>query len=212
MSVRVMAWVWEHSKSVGSDRLVLLAIADCANDAGRDAYPAMSTIARKANVDKRTAQRSVRALVELGELAVHENAGPHGTHRYRLLMDAGRQSATGGNPPPRQDATPGESPRVADDHSGISSLKGRQAATRTVLEPSSTPQPPASGGRQRKRAHCPRHVRHNSNCTECVRLEERAQRQASWPAWCGECDENTRKLADELLSRCPNCHPLRTVS
>lgn len=144
MSVRVMSWVWEHSVSIGAERLVLLAIADAANDAGREAYPAMATIARKANVDKRTAQRAVRALVQLGELSVQENAGPKGTHRYAVLMGQGRQDATRGDSPPRQDARGGSTPRgdsppgVASDPAGggISSLQGRQDATRTVLEPS----------------------------------------------------------------------------
>lgn len=206
-----MAWVWEHSKAIGADRLVLLAIADNANDAGRDAYPSVATIAKKAKMDKRTVQRSIRALVALGELELHLNSGPCGTNRYRVLMAEGRQDAT---PAPRPPGTtpPGPDAAPASDHGGISSPKGWQDATRTVLEPSTTPQPPASGGRPRQRAHCPKHVRHNSKCTDCVRMQERADRQSTWPAWCGHCNENTRKLADELKTRCPDCHPMKAVS
>ncbi len=141
MSVRVMSWVWENSRSAGADRLVMLAIADAANDAGRDAYPSMTTIAKKARLDKRTAQRSVRNLQAMGELAVLENAGPHGCHRYRLIMTDGRQGATRGDTPsPVADDHRGDTPPVASDPAGggISSPEGRQDATRTILEPSIT--------------------------------------------------------------------------
>jgi hypothetical protein len=210
-----MAWVWEHSRSVGADRLVLLAIADHANDSGSDAFPSLARIATRSKVDKRTAQRSIRALVALGELEVRDNAGPYGAHRYRVLMAAGRQDTTGGGDTPPGVVTdrPGETPPGRETTGGgISSRRGWRDATRNVLEPSTTPQPPASGGRIRKRANCPKHVRHNTKCTDCARLQERTERQASWPPWCGNCNEHTRKLADELKTRCPDCHPLKAVS
>jgi hypothetical protein len=34
-----MTWVWQHSRADGNVRLVLLAIADSANDDGLDAWP-----------------------------------------------------------------------------------------------------------------------------------------------------------------------------
>ncbi len=99
MSVRVMTWVWDHSRAGGSDRLVLLAIADCASDDGSEAWPATATLARKTRVDERTVQRCVQRLVELGELEVMWRSGPRGTNRYRVRMTP-RQSVTPGNLPP----------------------------------------------------------------------------------------------------------------
>ena len=79
-----MSWVWEHSNAGGNDRLVLLAIADSADQDGSNAWPAVSTIARKCRVSERTVQRSIRTLVELGELVVKEGAGGHrGVRRDR---------------------------------------------------------------------------------------------------------------------------------
>lgn len=147
MSVRVMSWVWDHSTSAGADRLVLLAIADSANDQGRDAYPSVTTIARKAKMDKRTVQRSLRSLVAAGELAVAEFAGQNGTHRYRVIMADGRQDTTPGDtPPPVVIHHPDETPRVASNPSrgGISSREGWQDAPRTILEPSLPIQEPSS--------------------------------------------------------------------
>lgn len=152
MSIRVMTWVWEQSRSAGADRLVLLAIADSANDAGRDAYPSLTTIAKKANLDKRTAQRSIRNLEALGELAIEPGAGMRGTNRYRVLIHRGWRPTTppgitppGDTPPPtanghRSDATPNGNtpPGTATRHGGGGDTPGggRRDATRTVLEPS----------------------------------------------------------------------------
>jgi hypothetical protein len=92
MSVTAMAWVWENSQSGGTDRLVLLAIADSADHDGSNAFPAVATIAKKCQVSARTVQRSIRTLVEMGELEVSEQAG-HGSRAdrrpnlYRVVMD-----------------------------------------------------------------------------------------------------------------------------
>ena len=89
-----MTWVWDHSQAGGTDRLVLLAIADSADHDGANAWPSVSTIARKCQVSERTVQRSIRSLVDLRELAVEDQAG--GTaqsradrrpNRYRVLID-----------------------------------------------------------------------------------------------------------------------------
>src|SRR5690242_254595 len=76
VSVRVMTWVWDHSTVGGNDRLVLLAIADCAADDGTNAWPSMTTLARKVRLDERTVRRIVRKLAEGGHLLVQVAAGP----------------------------------------------------------------------------------------------------------------------------------------
>jgi hypothetical protein len=85
-----MAWVFNNSTSTGIDRLVLLAIADAANDEGAEAWPSMSTIARKAGVDKRTVARSIARLEQLGELRRSRNGGRPGhggvSNSYRVCM------------------------------------------------------------------------------------------------------------------------------
>lgn len=205
MSVRVMAWVWEHSESAGADRLVLLAIADCANDQGRDAYPSLATIAKKARMNKRTAQRSIRDLQARGELEVWENAGPHGTHRYGVLMAAGRQETTGGDTPRGNGETP---PRQEATGDGDTSTKGRSDATRNILNPV-PPQPPADAGAGGALDHCDKHSRFRKGCDRCSRAMAASKAK---PPWCGECDETTRLMYDHdaaQASRCGACHPLR---
>ena len=63
MSIRIMSDIWEMSFPP-TDKLVFLALADCANDEGL-AWPSIATIARKSGVSERTVQRSIR----VGELA-----------------------------------------------------------------------------------------------------------------------------------------------
>lgn len=47
MSVKVSSWVWEHSPVSRGDLLVLVALADHAQDNGAGAYPSVATIAGK---------------------------------------------------------------------------------------------------------------------------------------------------------------------
>lgn len=68
-----MAAVLNHSKAVGTDKVVLLGIANHAGDGG--AWPTVATLARYANTTERTVQRSIGQLVKLGELAVERQAG-----------------------------------------------------------------------------------------------------------------------------------------
>lgn len=86
MSVKVMAWVWGESRSRKTERLVLLAIADCAAEDGSNAYPSMAELMRKTGLSERGVQGAVRKLVALGELFVNANGGPRGCNRYRVIM------------------------------------------------------------------------------------------------------------------------------
>lgn len=88
MSIKCQSWVYEHSESTGNDRLILLAIADEANDDGTNAYPSVDLIAHKARVNKRTTLRCIERLEEAGELIVHrpEVRGRGRFNTYVVLM------------------------------------------------------------------------------------------------------------------------------
>lgn len=82
MSVEAMAIVLHHSRAKGSDKLILLGIANHQGDGG--AWPALSTLARYANVTEKSARASLRRLEALGELATHLMAGGrHDTPSWR---------------------------------------------------------------------------------------------------------------------------------
>lgn len=73
MSVRVMSLVWSIDLQA-SQKIVLLALADCANDEGM-AWPSIATIARKASKSERTVQGMVAELEKAGHLTREQVPG-----------------------------------------------------------------------------------------------------------------------------------------
>lgn len=88
MSIEAMARVWKHSSAEGSALLVLLALADYADDHDR-AWPSQATLAAKARMSDRNVRRVLDRLVEMGELVI-ENAGGSGrghSATYRITVE-----------------------------------------------------------------------------------------------------------------------------
>ena len=67
MSIKVMSQVWEHSRHKGSTLLLLLAIADFADDSGM-AFPSRPVLAKKIRMSERSVQRLRQELYDSGEL------------------------------------------------------------------------------------------------------------------------------------------------
>lgn len=80
-----MARVWAESTHSGTDLLMMLAIADFADDDG-NAYPSVGTLAQKCRTTPRHVNRILAALRESGELEIRLNEGPKGTNRYRIAL------------------------------------------------------------------------------------------------------------------------------
>jgi hypothetical protein len=84
MAVRVMHQVWEQATDVqGSDLLVLLALADWANDDGV-CWPSIPRLAAKARVSVRTAQYTIGRLVSRGYVRVDPGGGRRLPNRYTV--------------------------------------------------------------------------------------------------------------------------------
>lgn len=90
MSVRVQERVWKGSAHAGSELLLLLAIADFADNDGW-AYPSVSTLAAMCRTTSRYAIKLLEALTRSGELEVGKNQGPMGrggrTNLYRIVLE-----------------------------------------------------------------------------------------------------------------------------
>lgn len=86
MSVHVTAYVWEHSAQKGTALLLLLAIADIAHKNGV-AFPSVKTLSSYIRMSERNTQRVLAVLEKADELEIRRNAGPHGTHLYRVKMN-----------------------------------------------------------------------------------------------------------------------------
>lgn len=83
MSVRLMGEVWgldvDHARL-----LILLALADHADDKGRNIYPSLNLVAWKTGYSKRQVRSVVRGLREEGALIVVKRASWHRPTHYRL--------------------------------------------------------------------------------------------------------------------------------
>lgn len=92
MSIRLMSEVWRTDLPT-TEKMVLLVIADHANDEGTESWPSQATIAKKASISIRTVQRAVNALVRAGYLRMEKHAGGSAScredrrpHRYTINL------------------------------------------------------------------------------------------------------------------------------
>ncbi len=71
MSISVSTVVWKRSKQKGNALLVLLALADYANDKKQElAWPSVSTLPSKVRLSDRHVPRLLPALPDSAELAI----------------------------------------------------------------------------------------------------------------------------------------------
>jgi hypothetical protein len=95
MSIRVMSAVWDNGPEDQGELLVLLALADYADDNGY-CWPAMPSVAAKARMSERNARRIVRKLEASGLLLVEENRGRNATNRYRVIAPVAKPDTVSG--------------------------------------------------------------------------------------------------------------------
>jgi len=88
VSIIVQAWVYAHSEARLAERLVLLAIADEADDDGTHAFPSQRRIAEKARLAVNTARGAIERLEASGEILVKrpEKTGRGHHNEYVVLM------------------------------------------------------------------------------------------------------------------------------
>lgn len=100
MSIKRMTGVWDCSKMEGSKRLVMLCLADFANDNGL-CWPSYPTIAKKCLISDRQVIRNIQECVDAGELLLISRRGRHKTNIYIILagnqvesaVEAGREAS-----------------------------------------------------------------------------------------------------------------------
>jgi hypothetical protein len=89
MSNKALDYVFTHSKTKGSARVLMLAIADMANDDG-ECWPGKARLEKKVNVTLRNVIKLIQECERLGELAVTER--PDTTNRYAIIGMAKSES------------------------------------------------------------------------------------------------------------------------
>ncbi len=155
MSVQAMAWVLDHSPAKGTDRLVLLSIANHADkspsDGAWEAWPGIATIQREAALDRtRTVNDALSRLIEAGHLERIINGAPdqriradHRPNLYRVLLSNGvpcgdtRCGCHGVTPDDERDDVPRPDGVTPDDITGCRETSSEPSLNRKD-EPSST--------------------------------------------------------------------------
>ncbi len=136
MSVKVSSWVWhgaETSEVAGNEMILLLALADVADDNGRCRFMTNEDdltyegLSRKVRVDRRTIERLIPRLRERGLLA-HSRGSKARPNEFQILVpwaqgftDNLSGNAAGGSPTAVQDS-PTAVRESADTVSGRTSL------------------------------------------------------------------------------------------
>lgn len=124
MSIKVTNWVWARSESRNGARLVMLALADRADDNGCS-WPSIDDLAERTKLSPRAVQKAIANLVEIGELNVENGGGRHRSNRYRIV------------PKPRTlDGVTDEKPRTSD---GVSTEETPNFAPETPNFEAETP-------------------------------------------------------------------------
>ncbi len=142
-----MTRVWDGSSHAGSDLLMLLAIADFADDEGR-AYPSVTTLAAKCRMKARNANYVLTGLKASGELEIRVNEGPKGTNLYRVVLDRlGLHSVA---PPPLQPAAPLQRSAPLQPVADTPAILGIKPLQPSAPEPSGTIKEPSVKKRANK--------------------------------------------------------------
>lgn len=89
MSVDARDWVWEHSSSRGTARLVLLSIADRVTDDQCVSWASLSSLAKRTRASVSTVREALDRLIDAGELEqLDDLTGPQRSTVYRLPLAA----------------------------------------------------------------------------------------------------------------------------
>ena len=83
MSIKVMSAVWEREDLDASERLVMLSLADHADDDGV-CYPSIARLCKRTSMSDRGVQKILSRLQERGFLRVEIGAGRSGSNRYHV--------------------------------------------------------------------------------------------------------------------------------
>jgi hypothetical protein len=86
MSIKVSTEVWLGSRNKSGSLLVLLALADHADDQGI-AWPGVPLLARKARLSERHTRRCLNQLAASGELQILPNQARSGKALYKIRLD-----------------------------------------------------------------------------------------------------------------------------
>ena len=136
MSVKYSRLVLDRSQSKGTDLLVLLVLADFANEHGLS-WPSVATLARTCRMTPRNLNLRLAKLRESGEVEVEQNAGQAGSNLYRIAIQTPEADFT---PPLKPTSSPPEAGfpkplKPASDKPSMNHQEDRESANKSAPTP-----------------------------------------------------------------------------
>lgn len=98
MSVKLMTQVWDSGPADPTERFVLLALADIADEDGK-CWPSVGRIADRCCMSERNARRILRKLEDAGWIAIKTQPGRNQTNLYKIGKPDTAMSARTNCPP-----------------------------------------------------------------------------------------------------------------
>ena len=143
MSIYVTSLVWQHAPEEldQGSLLLLLALADFANDEGGNVFPSVATMAGKTRCSERSIQRRLRDLEDQGLLGIEKTATRHSTTHYRIniaCFSEARQSVTSARAEVTSQA-PGATNGASRGDTAMSPDSLVEPSDRTISSPPSPP-------------------------------------------------------------------------
>lgn len=142
MSVRCMTWAWDVEGLKPAQKLVLMRLADHANDEGI-CWPGKDHLAKKCSCSKRTVDAAIEALVERGLIRLCRRVTDSGTdtsnvYQLNILQaDLFQEKGQGAESAPYRAETAGRG--AENDETRVQNLQGEGAGI--APEPSLEPKP-----------------------------------------------------------------------
>lgn len=179
MAINIMAAVWKQSQYREEKLLVLLALADYANEDGV-CWPSMRALAAKARITERGAQRIIRRLVADKVIEVLDYGGGRGhTAKYRIKGDPRITDS--------RITDCGDTKRVT-----VEARKGDPRDSAIRKEPSGTVIEP-SGGNARSRARTPALPQSERDSLDLRRWQDEMKKRTQQPGeWVSDPDARWR--------------------
>ena len=133
MSFELMALAWKVQVEKSADRIVLMALADKANDDGTNCFPSIETLCEMTALNRKTVFAVLSRLSERGLVTISKRTKPY-CNQYLLNVDEWQKSSTkNGTTQKRND--PKTELRLSQKRDDSSTKNGTRVVPKTVHEP-----------------------------------------------------------------------------
>ncbi len=134
MSVKLMSAIFESTNLRPTERLLMLSLADHANDEGH-CYPSIARLCKRTGLSERAVQTNIKSLIEGGYLKVIVGGGKGNANAYWVRSNPAADAPYKA-PKPRRKCTPQEMHPAADAPQTPQQMRANPAAD--APEPSRT--------------------------------------------------------------------------